>query len=115
MPLNTILLTIIITLSLLTANNIVEAQNLSKYEPVVETLTPTPQVATVEALVAKTVVVESIREMIVRKSIEKGFNPVTAVRIATCESQLSKYKVNWSGSSAYGLYQFMPRTWNAYC
>lgn len=39
----------------------------------------------------------------------------TAIRIAECESQLGTYKKNWQGSSAYGLFQFMPKTFNAYC
>ncbi len=39
----------------------------------------------------------------------------TAKRIATCESQMGKYRKNWQGSLATGLFQFMPRTWNAYC
>ena len=39
----------------------------------------------------------------------------TAIRIANCESKMGKYKVNWEGSSAYGLFQFMPKTFNAYC
>lgn len=38
-----------------------------------------------------------------------------AVRVARCESMLGKYKTNWEGSSAYGLFQFMPKTFNAYC
>lgn len=44
-----------------------------------------------------------------------NFDEETAVRIAICESQLGKYKTNWQGSSAYGLYQFMSKTFNAYC
>lgn len=43
------------------------------------------------------------------------FDEYTAVKIAECESQFGKYKVNWQGSSAYGLYQFMPSTFNDYC
>lgn len=42
-------------------------------------------------------------------------DPVTAKRIASCESQMGKYRKNWSGSSATGLFQFMPKTFNAYC
>jgi len=49
------------------------------------------------------------------QAILSDFSQEIAVRIAICESQLGKYKTNWEGSSAYGLYQFMPRTWNAYC
>jgi hypothetical protein len=48
--------------------------------------------------------------------IEKYADDVpTAKRIATCESQMGKYRTNWSGSSAEGLFMFMPKTWNAYC
>jgi hypothetical protein len=39
----------------------------------------------------------------------------TAKRIATCESQMGKYRKNFQGSSAEGLFMFMPKTWNAYC
>ena len=30
----------------------------------------------------------------------------TALRIATCESRMGKYKTNWSGSSAKGVYMY---------
>ena len=39
----------------------------------------------------------------------------TAKRIATCESQMGKYRSNFQGSSATGLFQFMPRTFYDYC
>lgn len=39
----------------------------------------------------------------------------TTIRIANCESKMGKYKVNWEGSSAYGLFQFIDKTWNNYC
>ena len=39
----------------------------------------------------------------------------TALRIADCESKLGLYRKNWEGSSAEGLFMFMPSTWNAYC
>jgi len=42
-------------------------------------------------------------------------DPITAKRIAICESQMGKYRKNWQGSSAEGLFMFMPKTWNAYC
>jgi len=42
-------------------------------------------------------------------------NIETALKIAKCESQLGKYPKNWQGSSATGLFQFIPKTWNAYC
>lgn len=39
----------------------------------------------------------------------------TSLRIATCESQMGKYKTNWSGSSAKGIYMFIDRTWKYSC
>lgn len=35
--------------------------------------------------------------------------------IAICESQLGRYKTNWEGSGAYGLFQFKKQTWDNYC
>ena len=46
---------------------------------------------------------------------EYNFPIKTALRIAHCESKTGTQIVNKSGSSAYGIYQFMPRTFNAYC
>ncbi len=57
----------------------------------------------------------TLEQMIVQYSIDYGINYETSLRIAHCESKMGKYKTNWEGSSAYGLYQFMPRTFNAYC
>ena len=57
----------------------------------------------------------TLEQMIVQYSVDNGINYETALRIANCESKMGKYKTNWEGSSAYGLYQFMPRTFNAYC
>ncbi|NCD07196.1 MAG: hypothetical protein EOL97_13865 [Spirochaetia bacterium] len=57
----------------------------------------------------------TIEQAIINYSIDNGINYETSLRIADCESKMGKYKVNWDGSSAYGLYQFMPRTFNAYC
>ncbi len=57
----------------------------------------------------------TLEQMIINYSIENGINYETSLRIANCESKMGKYKTNWEGSSAYGLYQFMPRTFNAYC
>lgn len=55
-------------------------------------------------------------EFIIRVlSKENNFDEETAVRIAICESRLGKYKTNWQGSSAYGLYQFKPATFSYYC
>ena len=39
----------------------------------------------------------------------------TALEIATCESQMGKYPINWEGSSAKGVYMFTDGTWDAYC
>ena len=39
----------------------------------------------------------------------------TAYRIAKCESNLGKYRDNFEGSGATGLFQFKPKTWNNYC
>lgn len=47
--------------------------------------------------------------------IMAGDRAEDAVRVARCESMLGKYNQNWQGSSAYGLFQFMPKTFNAYC
>jgi hypothetical protein len=55
------------------------------------------------------------QDKIIAISQELNFDETVALRIARCESQFGKYKVNWQGSSAYGLYQFMPKTFNAYC
>ncbi len=48
-------------------------------------------------------------------SEEYGVDTKTALRIAKCESQMGKYKINWSGSSAKGVYQFIDKTWEHYC
>ena len=66
-------------------------------------------------VVVPEVKIGSVTEMITRLSTENGFDVNTALRISGCESQHGKYKTNWQGSSAYGLYQFMPKTFNAYC
>ena len=58
---------------------------------------------------------ETTKDKIIRLSTENGFNVNTALRIAECESQFGKYRNNWQGSSATGLYQFMPKTFNSYC
>ena len=58
---------------------------------------------------------ETVIEKIERITDEQGFNTETALRIAECESQFGKYRKNWEGSGATGLYHFMPRTFNAYC
>jgi len=43
------------------------------------------------------------------------FDEIVALRIADCESKMGKYRENWEGSGAIGLFQFKPSTWNAYC
>jgi len=57
----------------------------------------------------------TITEAIINYSIDNNINYEISLRIADCESKMGKYKVNFEGSSAYGLYQFMPKTFNAYC
>ena len=42
---------------------------------------------------------------------EYGVDVETSLRIATCESQMGKYKHNWEGSSATGVYQWTIGTW----
>lgn len=70
----------------------------------------------IEALELKLEIVqESTKDLIIRLSTENDFNVQTALRIAECESQYGKYKFNWEGSSAKGIYQFTNRTWNNYC
>lgn len=46
---------------------------------------------------------------------EYGVDVETSLRIADCESQMGKYKHNWEGSSAKGIYMFIDRTWAYYC
>lgn len=53
--------------------------------------------------------------MIVTLAQNNGFNVATAIRIANCESELGKEKINKQGSSAKGVYQFVDRTWKHYC
>ena len=59
--------------------------------------------------------VYSIENDIIVQSYLNGIDPVVSLEIATCESQLGKYPVNWEGSSASGVYMFTSGTWNAYC
>jgi hypothetical protein len=58
---------------------------------------------------------ESPKELIIRLAEENNFDVNTAIRIATCESQLGLYKYNLQGSSAKGIYQFIDKTWEHYC
>jgi soluble lytic murein transglycosylase-like protein len=52
----------------------------------------------------------SIEELIVLKAEEYGVSPVTALRIARCESGLNPTIKNAS-SSATGVFQFINSTW----
>ena len=61
------------------------------------------------------IIEEKPQDLIERLVTEKGYSVETSLRIAECESQFGKYINNWSGSSAYGLYQFTNRTWKYYC
>lgn len=71
--------------------------------------------ATTSLVEPYTLIYETPKDLIIRLSQEKGFNVNTSLKIAECESQYGKYKENWSGSGAYGLFQFKPKTFNAYC
>lgn len=44
-----------------------------------------------------------------------GVDVEVAKRIAVCESQMGKYRENWEGSGAVGVFQFKPKTFFAYC
>lgn len=61
------------------------------------------------------VIYETPKDLITRLTVNSQVSTDTAIRIATCESQLGKYQTNWSGSSAYGLFQFTQGTWEHYC
>lgn len=57
----------------------------------------------------------SIAEWIVVSAEKHGVDPVTAIRIADCESKLGTQNHNQQGSSAKGVYQFIDSTWKNYC
>jgi len=57
----------------------------------------------------------TLEQAIINYSIDNNINYEISLRIADCESKMGKYKYNLQGSSAYGLYQFMPKTFNTYC
>jgi hypothetical protein len=78
------------------------------FPPIIDT-SPVPHVVKGEVIPPTTE--QMVREM----AIEYGVNPDTAVRIANCESMMGKYKYNFEGSSAKGLFQFIDRTWKYYC
>ena len=58
---------------------------------------------------------KTIPEMIVTIAHNNNVNIATAIRIANCESKLGKYKTNWEGSTAKGVYMFTDKTWKNYC
>lgn len=58
--------------------------------------------------------VKGIEIEIVSKALEHNVDPIVALRIAKCESHYGKYPKNFEGSSAVGIYQFMPKTFG-YC
>jgi hypothetical protein len=61
------------------------------------------------------VIYETPKDLIIRLTVNSQVSTETALRIAECESNFGKYQTNWSGSSAYGLYQFTTSTWEHYC
>ena len=58
---------------------------------------------------------EPVKEAVEDLIYKYADNPKLVLRIATCESQLGKYRQNWEGSGAEGLLMFKPKTFNAYC
>ena len=57
----------------------------------------------------------TLEQAIINYSIDNNINYEISLRIAECESKMGKYKYNLQGSSAYGLYQFMPKTFYSLC
>ena len=57
----------------------------------------------------------TLEQAIINYSIDNNINYEISLRIADCESKMGKYKYNLQGSSAYGLYQFMPKTFYSLC
>lgn len=51
---------------------------------------------------------------IVYQSVLAGIDPISALKIAKCESRYDEAAKN-KNSSAKGLYQFIDRTWKGYC
>lgn len=76
--------------------------------------------------VLKTVRVEEVKKVspqeehalllreIVYQSVLAGVDPISALKIAKCESRYDEAAKN-KNSSAKGLYQFIDRTWKGYC
>lgn len=58
--------------------------------------------------------IESVRDMIIRLSVDSDVSTTTALRIADCESKMGTQMVN-PNSSARGIYQFTYGTWNYAC
>ena len=58
--------------------------------------------------------IESVRDMIIRLSVDSKVSTETALRIADCESKMGTQMVN-PNSSAKGIYQFTYGTWNYAC
>ena len=85
-------------LGVINCHNLILDRNIDKLSP---TGNFEPLVASVEP---------TTTEKIIELSKEHNFDTETALRIAECESQLGKYQVNWEGSSAKGVYMFMPKT-----
>ena len=76
---------------------------------------PEVYIDTTPVIHVEKVIDETPSNMIKRIAKEKKFDENIALRIATRESQLGKYRYNFEGSSAVGLFQFMPRTFESFC
>ena len=57
----------------------------------------------------------TIEQAIINYSVDNNINYEISLRISICESQMCKYKENWSGSSAKGCFMFIDKTWANYC
>ena len=53
----------------------------------------------------------TIEQAIINYSIDNNINYEKSLEIADCESKMGKYKINWSGSSAKGIFQWTDGTW----
>ncbi len=54
----------------------------------------------------------TIEQAIINYSIDNNINYEISLRIANCESKMGKYKTNWEGSSAKGIFQWTDGTWD---
>lgn len=70
----------------------------------------TSQIATSTLIVEQ----ESVRDMIIRLSVDSKVSTSTALRIADCESKMGTQMENPT-STAKGVYQFTYGTWNYAC